>query len=127
MERFSGRSILRSRARFSFSYSWPVLALTLFSYGSGAPGGIFAPMLAMATSFSLAFAQQAHTFNPISASLPNPDVLAVAGMGAFVAATVRAPLTAVMLTVEMTGNYVLILPLLLTCLSSTIDRPCLGG
>lgn len=101
--------------------------LTMFSYGSGAPGGIFAPMLALATSFSLAFAQQAHSWFQLPGSLPAPDVLAVAGMGALVAATVRAPLTAVMLTAEMTGNYLLILPLLLTCVTSTVTAHALGG
>ena len=58
---------------------------------------------------------------------PEPDAFAVAGMGALVAATVRAPLTAIVLTVEMTDNYLLILPLLVTCLTSTITAHALGG
>ncbi|ACK68680.1 Chloride channel core [Gloeothece citriformis PCC 7424] len=99
--------------------------LTMISYGSGAPGGIFAPMLALATIFSLGTAREFHSWFP--QLLPEPAVLAVAGMGALVAATVRAPLTAIILTVEMTGNYLLILPLLITCLMASMTAHKLGG
>ena len=52
---------------------------------------------------------------------------AVAGMAALFCATVRAPLTGIALTIEMTGNYLMILPLILTCLTSTIVAQGLGG
>lgn len=99
--------------------------LTMVSYGSGAPGGIFAPMLALATIFSLGTAREFHDWFP--QLLPEPAVLAVAGMGALVAATVRAPLTAIILTVEMTDNYLIILPLLVTCLTASMTAHGLGG
>ena len=102
-------------------------ALTMFSYGCGAPGGIFAPMLALATTFSMGATQQVHDWFQFPGLLPEPDAFAVAGMGALVAATVRAPLTAIVLTIEMTDNYLLILPLLVTCLTSTITAHALGG
>ena len=47
-----------------------------------------------------------------------PSVFAVAGMGALFAATVRAPLTGIALAVEMTGNYIIILPLILPGLAA---------
>lgn len=99
--------------------------MTILCYGSGSPGGIFAPLLSMATLFCLGIARQTYDWFP--AALPHPEVLAVAGMGAIVAATVRAPLTAILLTLEMTANYLLILPILASCLMATMTAHRLGG
>ena len=52
---------------------------------------------------------------------------AVAGMGAFIAATLRTPLTAVVLVVEISNNYHLILPILVTCLGATFIAQAIGG
>ncbi len=100
-------------------------AMTILCYGSGAPGGIFAPLLSIATLFSLGLAQATAGWLP--EVLPKPEVLTIAGMGALVAATVRAPLTAILLTVEMTNNYLLILPILICCLAATLVAQGLGG
>ncbi|MEN9214217.1 MAG: H(+)/Cl(-) exchange transporter ClcA [Gloeomargarita sp. DG02_4_bins_56] len=99
--------------------------MTLLCYGSGAPGGIFAPMLAIGTLFSQGVAQEVHYLLP--QWLPEPGILTIAGMGALVAATVRAPLTAIVLTLEITGNYLLMVPLLITCLTATLVAAALGG
>jgi CIC family chloride channel protein len=56
-----------------------------------------------------------------------PEMFAVAGMAALFCATVRAPLTGIAITIEMTGNYFLILPLILTCLTATLVAEGLGG
>jgi CIC family chloride channel protein len=87
--------------------------LTTTSYGSGAPGGIFAPLLVLGALIGLAIGQIAHNLAP--AIVPIPAVFAVVGMAAYFAAIVRAPLTGIMLIVEMTGNYSLMLPLLVAC------------
>ncbi len=87
--------------------------LTTTSYGSGAPGGIFAPLLVLGGLIGLAIGQIAHTLAP--AIVPVPAVFAVVGMAAYFAAIVRAPLTGIMLIVEMTGNYSQMLPLLVAC------------
>jgi CIC family chloride channel protein len=100
-------------------------ALTMFCYGSGAIGGIFAPMLAIATMFSLGMAKELHLWFP--GQLPEPAVFGVVGMGALVAATVRAPLTAILLTMELTGNYLVVVPLLATCITAAITAHVLGG
>jgi CIC family chloride channel protein len=100
-------------------------AMVVICYGSGAPGGIFAPLLSMATLFGLAVARQTHAWLP--EILPYPEVLTIAGMGALVAATVRAPLTAILLTIEMTSNYMMILPILVSCLAATMTAQGLGG
>ena len=52
---------------------------------------------------------------------------AVAGMTALFAATVGAPLTGIILVVEMTMNYALIVPLIITCFSATMVSYLLGG
>ena len=98
---------------------------TMLSYGCGAPGGIFAPMLALGTIFGLGFGHYAHAWFPMSVS--HPGVFAVAGMGALFTVTVRAPITGIILAVELTANYQQILPLLLTCVAATIVAELLGG
>jgi CIC family chloride channel protein len=87
--------------------------LTTSSYGTGAPGGIFAPLLVLGALIGLAIGQISHNLAP--AIVPIPAVFAVVGMAAYFAAIVRAPLTGIMLIVEMTGNYSLMLPLLVAC------------
>lgn len=87
--------------------------LTVSSYSTGAPGGIFAPLLVLGSLLGLAVGQVAHLIFPVA--VPIPAVFAVVGMAAYFAAIVRAPLTGIMLIIEMTGNYELMLPLLVSC------------
>ena len=97
---------------------------TVASYASGAPGGIFAPMLALGTLTGVAFGTG---LAPWLGSTVSPDVFAVAGMGALFAASVRAPLTGMLLAVELTGNYAQFLPLMLTCVAATLVAHGLGA
>lgn len=90
---------------------------SIFSYSTGVPGGIFAPMLALGTLLGLA-AFHVLDYLMVDSSI-QPGMFAVAGMSALFAATVRAPITGVVLVVEMTQNYLLILPLMITCITST--------
>ena len=98
---------------------------TLVSYGAGVPGGIFAPMLALGTVFGMFFGLVAHIAFPTIVT--DPQVFAVAGMSALFTATVGAPLTGIILVVEMTSNYALILPLIATCFSAIIAATFMGG
>ena len=100
-------------------------AITIASYSTGAPGGIFSPMLALGTCFGLCFGHFAHELLP--ALIPHPEVFAVAAMGALFAATVRAPITGIVLAVELTGSYEQLLPLILTCVPATLVAHGLGG
>ncbi|MGD8118548.1 H(+)/Cl(-) exchange transporter ClcA [Vibrio sp. TRT 29B02] len=101
------------------------IATTMICFGSGAPGGIFAPMLALGTLFGYAFGLIAQGLFP---ELPiTPGMFAIAGMGALFAATVRAPITGILLVIEMTNNYYLILPLIITSLGAVIFAQMLGG
>ncbi len=90
---------------------------TMMSYNTGVPGGIFAPMLALGTLLGLA---ASYVFGWFMEDVTvHPEMFAVAGMGALFAAVVRAPVTGIVLVVEMTQNYSLILPLMVTCLTAT--------
>jgi len=91
-------------------------AMTMASYGCGAPGGIFAPLLVLGSEIGLAIGMIAAHFFP--ATIDHPQSYAVVGMAAYFAAIVRAPLTGIVLIVEMTGNYSLVLPLLVACLTA---------
>jgi CIC family chloride channel protein len=84
------------------------------SYGTGAAGGIFAPLLVIGALGGLAFGHLAHLVAPVWAQ--QPEAFAVIGMGGLLTAIVRAPLTGIVLMVELTGKYDFMLPLLACCL-----------
>lgn len=98
---------------------------TLLCFSSGAPGGIFAPMLALGTLLGTAFGTACAAWFP--AYHLDMGTFAIAGMGALLAASLRAPLTAIVLVLEMTDNYQLILPMIITCLGATLLAQFLGG
>ncbi|MET0153697.1 MAG: H(+)/Cl(-) exchange transporter ClcA [Candidatus Binatia bacterium] len=91
-------------------------ALTMASYGCGAPGGIFAPLLVLGSEIGLGVGKLGHWLFPLA--MDHPETFAVVGMAAYFAGIVRAPLTGIVLIVEMTGNYSLVLPLLVACLTA---------
>ncbi|MBX9671379.1 MAG: chloride channel protein [Candidatus Obscuribacterales bacterium] len=86
--------------------------LTLLAYGSGAPGGLFAPALTIgsALGFMTAVSEQFWTGVPGSVHL-----FSLVGMGAFFSAVSRAPLTSIVIVFEMASDFVLVPPLMLTC------------
>ncbi len=94
------------------------LLLTIFSYGTGVPGGIFAPLLALGVVFGMLFGSVMQHYFPTLIS--HPDIFAVAGMAGIFASTVRAPLTGLVLAVEMTSNFELILPLIITTVTASL-------
>jgi CIC family chloride channel protein len=88
--------------------------LTIFGYGSGAAGGIFAPLLVLGALAGLWFGAGVHKI--VSIPSLSPSVFCVLGMGAMFTAVVRAPLTGIVLMIELTGIYDFMLPLLVSCL-----------
>jgi CIC family chloride channel protein len=91
---------------------------TSITIGSGGSGGIFAPSLflgAMAGGFFGAVVHQ--LFPGITAS---PGAYSIVGMGAVVSATTHGPLAAILILFEMTGDYKIILPLMLSCIIAAI-------
>lgn len=92
------------------------LLLTSASYGTGAAGGIFTPMLVIGALLGSGVGQAGAVVLP--GGLVDLPTCAVVGMAAFFAAVVRAPLTGIVLLVEMTGDYAMVLPLLIACLAA---------
>jgi CIC family chloride channel protein len=88
--------------------------LTVLSYGSGVPGGIFAPLLVLGALVGLMTGQVSGLAFPIMAH--TPAAFAVIGMAAAFSAIVRAPLTGIVLILEMTNNYQQLFPLLIACM-----------
>jgi len=85
-------------------------ALGPASYATGAPGGIFAPMLVLGAQLGLIYGQICSLARPDL--IVQPVAFALVGMAAFFAAVVRAPLTAIVLVTEMTSDATLLLPML---------------
>jgi CIC family chloride channel protein len=94
---------------------------TSASVASGVPGGVFTPMLLVGAALGTLWAWL------MSALGATPDITpgsyALVGMAAVTAASIHAPLTAAVLVFELSGDYAIVLPLLLaTCLSMTVSR-----
>lgn len=95
-------------------------AATLVTLGAGGNGGIFAPSLIMGglIGFLVAF-----TVNTLGLAQLNTANFIVAGMAASLSAIMHAPLTGIFLIAEITGGYVLMVPLMITsAISYLINR-----
>ncbi len=86
---------------------------TAFTLGSGGSGGVFAPSLFLGATLGSAWGQFVHHVFPTWTA--QPGAYALVGMGAFVAATTHAPITAILIIFELTNDYRIIPPLMLTC------------
>jgi len=101
-------------------YTWEVLGIlaglkilaTVLSFSSGTPGGLFAPVLFIGAMVGGAVAGVErllfpHFTGPLGA-------YALVGMGALFAGTLRSPMTSVFLVLEVSGNYAIILPVIIS-------------
>jgi CIC family chloride channel protein len=98
--------------------------LSLGSYAVGTAGGIFAPLLVLGGLMGLLIGKLSQAIIP--AAVPEPAAFAVVGMAAAFAGIVRCPLTGIVLIVEMTGHYSLILPLMFASFTASIIADELG-
>jgi chloride channel protein, CIC family len=105
----------------------PRFDLTTINLGCGAPAGISMPLLVLGPLIALAVGGLTHLLIPRMGD--HPAALAVVGMAAYFTAIVHAPLTGIVLIVEITNNYGQMLPLLAVCFSAHLiaeamsDRP----
>ncbi len=86
---------------------------TALTIGSGGSGGTFFPATVIGAMAGGAFGTVAHQLLP-SVTAPG-GAYALVGMAGVVAGTTGGPLTAMMMIYELTGNYQIILPLMLCC------------
>ncbi len=91
---------------------------TMITLGSGGSGGIFAPSLFMGAMLGEAFGQIANLLFPAIAA--PPGAYALVGMAAFFSGAAHAPVTSILILFELTGNYQIILPLMLATVTSTL-------
>lgn len=93
-----------------------VLATSL-TIAIGGSGGVFAPSLFMGAMLGAAYGHLMHALEP---GIAGPaGAYGLVGMGAMFAATSRAPITAVLIIFELTGEYRIILPLMMAIVLST--------
>ncbi len=101
-------------------YTWEMLALiglakivtSSSSFVSGTPGGMFAPTLFIGAMIGGAVGGLEHHFFPqLSASVAP---FALVGMGTLFAGFLRVPITSVFMVIETTGNYSIVLPVMIS-------------
>ncbi len=94
------------------------MAATSLCIGSGMSGGIFAPSLVLGATLGTALSLG------LNRIIPGMDLMpahyALAGMGAVVAGTTLAPITAILTIFELTYDEQVILPLMVTCIASIV-------
>lgn len=90
------------------------IAATGISFLSGAPGGMFAPTLFIGAMLGGAVGGVEHHFFPGLTS--TTATFALVGMGTFFAGFLRTPITAVFMVVEVSGNYSMIVPVMISSL-----------
>jgi chloride channel protein, CIC family len=88
------------------------------SYSAATPGGLFAPLLVLGAQLGL-FSGVLCRFLFVGLHI-QPEAFAVVGMAAFFAGVVRAPLTGIVLVVEMTGSVTMLLPMLGACFAAML-------
>ena len=101
-------------------YTWEILAIlgfakivtTSLSFVSGTPGGMFAPTLFIGAMMGGAIGGLEHHFFPQIGASVAP--FALVGMGTFFAGFLRVPITSVFMVVETTGNYSIVLPVMIS-------------
>ncbi len=94
------------------------LLATSLTLGSGGSGGIFAPSLFLGAMLGGFIGTGLTAILP--AGIGGVGSYALVAMGALVAATTRAPITAIVIIFEMTNNYSIVLPLMIACILATL-------
>jgi CIC family chloride channel protein len=98
------------------------IVATSGSVASGIPGGVFTPMLLVGAALGAGWS----TIGSPGA-VSNPGSYALVGMAAATAASIHAPLTAAIMVFELSGDYLIVLPLILATVVATAASKALGG
>lgn len=127
----SGHELVAEVAEGTFLFKALLILLvvkfffSIFSFGSGVPGGIFLPLLVLGSITGGAFAIGMGEF------LGSEEIylanFVIMGMTGFFASIVRAPITGVILITEMSGDFKNFLPLAIVALISYLVADLLRG
>lgn len=98
---------------------------SMIAYGSGLPGGIFLPLLALGSLSGLIFGLILEQMGLAQAS--QLTVFIILGMAGYFGAVSKAPLTAVILVTEMVGDLSQLMTLAIVVLSAYLTMDVLGG
>jgi len=90
------------------------IVATSCTISSGGSGGVFAPSLYIGAMLGGAYGLACQQFFPNV--ILHPEAFVLVGMGGFFAGVARVPLTAMLMVCEMSGNYGLLVPLMLVCI-----------
>ncbi len=104
----SGDLVLRTMALLAVAK----IIATAVCYASGNAGGIFGPSMFIGAMMGGAVGQLAHQLFP--GSTAGPGAYALVGMGTAFAGIIRTPLTSVIMIFEVTRNYTIIVPLMIS-------------
>ncbi|MCC5647766.1 chloride channel protein [Nostoc sp. CHAB 5824] len=88
--------------------------LTLIAFGSGTPGGLFAPSLILGSCLGHIIG----VFELHITGAGSPATYALAGMGGFFSAVSKVPITAIVIVFEMTTDFNLVLPLMIVSVAA---------
>lgn len=116
--------IITEELNLSTSLNFLILLLvikfifSMLSFGSGAPGGIFFPLLMLGAVIGGIFGYIAVNYIGYDASFFSSFI--VLAMAGYFTAIVRAPITGILLLVEMTGSFTHLLPLTVVSITSYV-------
>jgi CIC family chloride channel protein len=111
---------LEGQLLFQVMFALMILKIiaTSLTLGSGGSGGVFAPALFIGAMVGGSYGWLVHNLFPSYTA--NPGAYATVGVGAFLSASTHAPLTGIFLLFEMTGNYKIIVPIMLASIIGTL-------
>ena len=93
-------------------------------YAARTPGGLFAPLLALGALSGFLFGSLCEAAFPAAGVAP--QAFAVVGMAAFFVGVVRAPVTGIVLVIEMTAAFATLLPMLVACFGAMLTAAVLN-
>ena len=105
------RAVLETNIHLPWGYAPLRAAATLLSYLSGIPAGLLAPSLSVGAGFGQFIAD--------SLGQPSAVPFAILGMCGYLGGITQAPLTSLVIVMEMTSQHAMVLPLMVTAAIAT--------
>ncbi len=98
--------------KFLVGFAMLKIVATSLTISSGGSGGVFGPSIVIGGALGAAFGQAVGQFLPPGAA-PDPAACIMVGMGGFFAGVAKVPFASVIMVMELTGSYGLLVPSLL--------------